>query len=310
MRRRPSREDRVFYFSLIPFAYLIVAALVLLVAVIVWESLPALREYGTSLYTTNKWIPLETEPGQYGILAAIYGTLASTLIALAVALPLSIALLLLTEELAPARVTSIITSLVDIAAGLPTIVFGLWGADILAPMLRDYVMKPLYENLGFIPLFSCRPLTGFSLLTAGVLLGIVIVPFMYALIREAYRMIPVSLREAALMVSAAWYQYVRLRLGMIKPAILASVLLGFGRAAGETVAVSLVVGNSFSISSCLFTPAYTVSSLIANQFGNAAYYPLMPQVLFASGLVLLVIGLVLNWAGVYLMDKVRSIASR
>ncbi len=128
---------------------------------------------------------------------------------------------------------------------------------------------------------------------------------MTALIREAYASVPFHLREAAASVSSAWYQEVLLVLGMIKPAIVAALLLGYGRAAGETVAVSLVVGNSFNVSLCLFAPSYTVSALIANQFGNATYYPLMPEVLFAGGVFLFVIGLVINWMGVRMIERVR-----
>ncbi len=304
-----SREDRLYYYSLVPFAYIILGALALLLAAIIWKSAPALREYGVDLYLTNKWKPLEDRPGDYGLLAAIYGTLTSTVIAVALALPLSLSLVVAVEELAPARVRDALVFISDVAAGLPTVVFGLWGIDVLVPFLRDHIMAPLHEKLGFVLLFSCRPLSGTSLLAAGILLAFMITPFMFALVREAYRMIPTHLREAAVSVSAAWYQYVRLMLGMIKPAIVAAVLLGFGRAAGETVAVSLVVGNSFSLTACLFAPAYTISALIANQFGNAAYYPLMPEVLFAGGLLLLVIGLALNWVGVAMMDRVRSLAA-
>lgn len=303
-----AREDKLFYLSLIPFAYLIAGVLALLVAVITWKSLPAIEEYGASLVTTNRWIASESRPGEYGLLSAIYGTFASTAIAVGLALPLSLSLVVAVEELAPRVAREVLVFTTDVAAGIPTVVFGLWGADVLVPALRDYFMVPIHDALDFIPLFSCRPLSGASLLSAGILLAIMITPFMFALMREAYRMIPHHLREAAASVSSAWYQYVRLMLGMIKPAIVGAALLGFGRAAGETVAVSLVIGNSFTLTSCLFAPAYTISSLIANQFGNAAYYPLMGEVLFAGGLILLVVGLVMNWAGVALMDRVRSLA--
>ena len=307
MQRTPW-EDRLFYYSLVPSAYLILGALILLIAVITWKSIPALREYGIDLYVTNEWRPSENKPGEYGLLAAIYGTLASTVIAVAIALPLSISLVVTIEELAPRRIREALIFVSDVAAGFPTVVFGLWGIDVLIPFLRDRVMAPLHEGLGFIPLFSCRPLSGASLLAAGILLAFMITPFMSALVREAYRMIPVHLKEAAASLSAAWHQYIRLMLGMIRPAILAALLLGFGRAAGETVAVSLVVGNSFSLTACMFAPAYTISALIANQFGNAAYYPLMPEVLFAGSLLLILIGLVLNQLGISLMERVRSLA--
>lgn len=306
----PPREDRLYYYTLMPSAYIILGTIILLLAVITWKSLPALKQYGPGLYVSNKWKPIETMPGEYGLLAAIYGTLVSTTIAVLIALPLSLSLVVAVEELAPVKFREAMVFLSDLAAGIPTVIFGLWGIDVLVPFLRDKIMVPLHDSLGFIPFFNCRPLSGASLLAAGLLLAFMITPYMFALIREAYRMIPFHLKEAAVSVSSAWYQYVKLAIGVIKPAVVASLLLGFGRAAGETVAVSLVVGNSFTLTSCLFAPSYTISALIANQFGNAAYYPLMPEVLFAGGLLLLVIGLALNWIGISMMDRVRSLVSR
>ena len=301
------REDRLFYLSLVPFAYILIAALALLALSITWKALPALEAYGVNLFLKNAWAPKEDSPGDYGLLAAIYGTLVSALIAVVLALPLSVSLAVAIEELAPRPLRGVMAFLNDVAAGFPTIAFGLWGVEYLVPFLRDYVMRPLHSSMGFLPPFSCEPLSGASLLAAGTLLAFMVTPFMTALVREAYASIPLHLREAAASVSAAWYQEVLLVLGMIKPAIVAAVLLGYGRAAGETVAVSLVVGNSFNLSACLFAPSYTISALIANQFGNATYYPLMPEVLFAGGVVLFVIGLVINWAGIRMIERVRWI---
>ena len=303
--RRVPREDRLFYLSLVPFAYILIATLILLVLSITWKALPALEAYGIELFLRNAWAPREDVPGDYGLLAAIYGTLVSALIAVILALPLSVSLAVAIEELAPRSLKGAMAFLNDVAAGFPTIAFGLWGVEYLVPFLRDYVMRPLYSSMGFLPLFSCEPLSGASLLAAGVLLAFMVTPFMTALIRDAYASVPFHLREAAASVSATWYQEVLLVLGMIKPAIVAAVLLGYGRAAGETVAVSLVVGNSFNLSTCLFAPSYTISALIANQFGNATYYPLMPEVLFAGGVILFVVGLVINWAGVKMIERVR-----
>ncbi len=301
-------EDRLFYYTLLPSAYIIIGALALLVAVVAWESAPALGEYGPGLYARNAWSPSEEGPGDYGLAAAVYGTAVTSLLAVAVALPLSVALAIAVEELAPRALRAAAEYLVDLAAGLPTVVFGLWGLEVLAPLLRDHVMRPLWEGLGLLPPFSCEPLSAASLFTAGALLAVMVTPYMFALVREAYRMVPRDLREAAASVAAAWYQYVLLMLSMVRPAVAAAALLGLGRAAGETVAVSLVVGNAFNIGACLFQPGYTVSALIANQFGNAYFYPLMPNVLFAGGLVLLAAGLALNWAGLRLLDRVRLYA--
>lgn len=182
----------------------------------------------------------------------------------------------------------------------------MWGAFILAPLLRDYVMVPLNNYLWFIPIFSCKPTTPSTMFTAGVVLAIMVTPFITSVIREAYESIPLSYREAALGIGATKYEYVKIMLSMIKPAILAAVLLGFGRAAGETVAVSMTMGNSFSLSTCLFEPGYTISSLIANQFGNAGFYHYMTYALFGAGLILLIIGLTLNSIGLYVLMRWRK----
>lgn len=295
---------------ILPFVYVAFGSLVVLIAVIALKSAPALENYGLELYIKNAWRPSELMPGDYGLLAAIYGTVVSASIALMISTILSLSLVIATEEVLPKSTREFVASLTDVAAGFPSVLFGLWGVDVLAPALKKYLMEPLHGKLGIMPIFSCRPLSGASLLTAGVLLGFMITPFMFALLREVYKMVPSSYKEAALVVSSAWHQYVKLRIGMIRPAVIAAALLGFGRAAGETVAVSLVIGNSFNLSPCLLAPSYTVSALIANQFGNAAFYPLMTEVLFAGSLFLLCVGLTLNGAGVYLMGKVRSFAAR
>lgn len=298
--------DKLYYLSLLPFSIIVIVVLVLLIITLVSYSFPAFEQYGLSLYTTNKFVPRESSPGEYGLLAAIYGTIITSIIAVLIAIPLTLSLVIMIEELLPKRLKSPIIFLTDAMAGFPTVVFGFWGLDFLIPLLRDYVMQPLHKTFGFFPLFSCNPLSGASLLAAGIILAIMITPYMAALVREIYVMIPTQLKEAAISVSSSWYQYIKLMVGLIKSGIIAAVLIGFGRAAGETAAVSLVVGNSFTSTSCLFAPGYTVSSFIANQFGNSSYYPLLSNVLVAGSLVLLMIGLAFNWVGVWLMDRVRK----
>jgi len=305
---REARRDKRFFYILAPSAGTIILLFIVLFLIIFYISIPALRQYGIGLYTRNVWAPSETGPGDYGLLAPLFGTLVTSLISIIIVLPLSLSLIILTEEIIPPKSREIITSLVDVMAGLPTIIYGLWGVAILAPLLKKKVMDPLHTLLSSIPLFSCQPITGENILTAGILLAIMILPFVYVIIREAYSTIPHDLVEAAAAYSAGWRHYVRLRLGMIKPAIIGGLLLGFGRAAGETVAVALVVGNSFTISACLFKPGYTISALIANQFSNSLYYPLMLNVLFSGGFILLIIGLILNIIGLKMLKRAREYA--
>ena len=306
------RADRGFFLTLLPFAAIIFALFALLAYVLASESWPALERFGISLFTENVWRPSErgVEFVKYGLLAPLYGTLVTSLMAAAMALPLSLATVFFMEEMAPYRIREIFSSVIDLMAGLPTIIYGLWGLEVMIPLLREWVMSPLHEHLGFIPLFSCDPLSGASFLAAGMLLAVMIIPFMHGVIKEAYRQVPRTYREAALSLGITRYEYFRIMVSLIRPAVIAAVLLGLGRAASETVAVALVVGNAFNISPCLFAPGYTISSLIANQFAEASFFPLMENVMFAGSLVLLALGMLFSGIGVVMMRKVRELYGR
>ena len=292
-----------FKLSLLPIASTVFGIFILMLIVFFSASLPIFQKEGLAIYTTNVWKAVEEGEEFYGVLSAIYGSVYTSVIAILIALPLSIGFAVFVIDYAPKKLKEPLIVATDIMAGLPTILYGIWGAFVLVPILRDYIMKPLYEHLSFIPLFSYPPITGYSYLSAGILLAIMVTPFASAVIREAYRMIPKSYREGAYALGLTRYEATKILLGYIKPAILAGILLAFGRAIGETVAVSLVVGNTFNIHPSLFAPGYTISSLIANQFGNAFIYEYMPSALFASGLALFLIGLIVNIAGLILLRR-------
>jgi len=292
-----------FKLSLLPIASTVFGIFILMLIVFFSASLPIFQKEGLAIYMTNVWKAVEEGEEFYGVLSAIYGSVYTSIIAILIALPLSIGFAVFVIDYAPKKLKEPLIVATDIMAGLPTILYGIWGAFVLVPILRDYIMKPLYEHLSFIPLFSYPPITGYSYLSAGILLAIMVTPFASAVIREAYRMIPKSYREGAYALGLTRYEATKILLGYIKPAILAGILLAFGRAIGETVAVSLVVGNTFNIHPSLFAPGYTISSLIANQFGNAFIYEYMPSALFASGLALFLIGLIVNIAGLILLRR-------
>ncbi len=264
----------------------------------------AFHRFGLDVYLTNVWHASEDpEKEIYGIAAAIWGSVYTALIAVAVALPLSIAYSIFVVDYSPRWLKNPLIVISDIMAGLPTIIYGLWGALVLVPFLRDEIMKPLYEHLSFIPLFSYPPTTGYSYFSAGVLLAIMVTPFASAIIREAYTMVPFIYREAVYALGATRLEATRILLGYIRPAVVSGTILAFGRAIGETVAVSLVIGNTFNMTWALFAPGYTVSSLIANQFGNAFIYEYMTPVLYAAGLALFVIGLAVNLLGIRILRR-------
>jgi len=301
-----SRSDRLFLLSLLPPAATIVAAMMLMIYVFVYHSVPVLVREGLTFFASSRWSPSTSlRSAFYGILPAIYGTLVTSGIAVAIALPLSLSMTLFLNEVAPPRIRAFFSTLVDMMAGLPTIVYGLWGLFVLAPLLQRLVMEPLHRYLGFLPLFSCPPISGYSVLTAGVILAIMVMPYTFALMNEAYASIPLTYREAVLAMGASRYEASRILLSMIRPAIVGSVLLGLGRAASETVAVTLVIGNTPTISPCLFSSGYTIASLIATQYGEAPLYPFMVSALYGAGLFLLVLGLALNTVGLALVTRWR-----
>ncbi len=268
------------------------------------NAMPAFHRFGIDVYLKNVWHASE-EPSEelYGVAAAIWGSVYTSLIAIAIALPLSVSYSVFVVDYAPKWLKNSLIIISDIMAGLPTIIYGLWGALVLVPFLREHVMKPLYEHLSFIPLFSYPPTTGYSYFSAGVLLAIMVTPFASAIIREAYSMVPFTYREAVYALGATRFEATKILIGYIRPAIVSGTILAFGRAIGETVAVSLVIGNTFNMTWQLFAPGYTVSSLIANQFGNAFIYEYMTPVLYAAGLALFLIGLAVNLLGLRILGR-------
>ena len=309
--RLRSRDDKRFFLLHLPIPLLVFLILTSMLAVILIKSLPVLEHEGLSIFTKNVWRAVEDNPEkeEYGLLAAIYGTLYTSVIAVLIAAPLAVGLAVAIEEIAPRRLRGAVAVLVDLMAAMPTIVYGIWGATYLAPAMKE-ILGFMYRHFGWIPFFSERPVTGYTIATAGVMLGIMVVPYAAAVIREAYSMIPQHLREAAYSVGATRFETIRILLGAIKPSIIAGLVLAFGRAMGETVAVSLVIGNSLDTPIAVSRPGVTVSSLIASMFKSASYYEYMESALFAGGLALFAIGLVVNTIGILYIKRWEEEVSR
>jgi phosphate transport system permease protein len=267
---------------------------------LVVNSYPIFLRDGLSFILRSAWNPVRED---YGILPALLGTLIVSAIAISIALPLAISLAVFSAELAPKSIKRIINSVSDLMAGLPSVIYGLWGLYVLAPALNQYVMTPLHQYLGFVPLFSTKPIPT-NLFTAGVLLAIMIIPFASSIIREAYSAVPHHLKEAAYSLGMTRWEVIRTLLGYIRSSILAGAFLALGRAMGETVAVAMVVGNTLTFPRSLFDMGYTIPSLIANQFPNAEAYSYMMPALYGGALILFVAGLIINLAGLYWMRRV------
>ena len=270
------------------------AALVfVVVALIVFEAtrgaMLSLRTFGFGFLTSTAWDPV-TE--KFGALPYIYGTVVSSALALLLAVPLGIGTAVYLAEIAHRRVGAIVSFGIELLAAIPSIVYGVWGFFVLAPWLRGAVEPWLIAHLGFLPLFRGYPF-GIGMLNAGIVLAIMVVPTIVSISREVLLSTPRSLREAALALGATPAEAIGVALDAAKPGILGAVILALGRALGETMAVTMVIGNTSRISASLIDPAATMASIIANEFTEATT-PLYISSLIEIALVLFAITIVVN----------------
>lgn len=253
-------------------------------------SLPALSHFGLSFLTKTEWNPVSE---RFGALAFVYGTVVSSLIALVFALPVSIGVALFLTEIAPGRLANGFAFLVEMLAAIPSVVYGLWGIFVFAPLLRKYVEPFFGQHLSFIPLFQGPPF-GVGMLCAGLILAIMITPTISAICREVFMAVPNSQREAALGLGATKWEMITLSiLRNTRGGVLGATVLGLGRAFGETMAVTMVIGNRAEVSASLFSPAQTMASVIANEYAEATG-DLHLSALAAIGFVLFLVSFIIN----------------
>lgn len=249
-----------------------------------------LHKFGWHFLTSRDWDPVNDV---YGALTFIYGTIVSSLVALAIAVPISIATAVYLTELAPQWLRQPLTMFIELLAAVPSVILGLWGIFVMVPFLRDYLFPWLQKYLGFVPLFK-GPIYGVSMLAGGIIVAIMIIPIITSVSREILRSVPGLQREAAYALGATRWEVTRIAvLGYARKGLFGAVILGLGRAVGETMAVTMVIGNTPQIVSSLFAPGYTLASVIANEF-NEATGNLYPSALFEIGLVLLGVTVLVN----------------
>jgi phosphate transport system permease protein len=253
------------------------------------ESMESIRRFGFGFLVSQNWNPIK---GEFGALPFIYGTLVSSLVALLMSVPLSLGIAIFLVELAPQYLARPIGFLVELLAAIPSVVYGLWGIFVLAPFLRVYVEPQLGRWLGWTPLFT-GPITGIGLLTGGIILAIMVTPIISAVVRDVLTAVPGSQREAALALGATKWETIRVVLVNGAPGIAGAVILGLGRALGETMAVTMVIGNRPQISLSLFQPSYTIASAIANEFTEATE-SIYLSALVELGLILFLVTFVVN----------------
>jgi phosphate transport system permease protein len=300
--------DRIYRWTTTGFALCIPLLLVLLAWEVVAAAWPAFRAFGFSFITRSDWDPAN---GVFGVAAPIYGTVISSLIALILATPLALGVAIFLSEFAPAWLRQPVAFLVDLLAAIPSVVYGLWGVFVLQPLLRDHIM-PFFADtlhLGNTPLFS-GPAYGQSMLAAGLILAIMILPYISAVSREVLLAVPRSQREAALALGATKWEMIRdAVVPYARSGILGGVILGLGRALGETMAVTMLIGNVHQISASLFAPGYTLASVIANEFAEATG-DLHLAALLGAGAVLFGITLIVNFFARWLVASVAREGSR
>ena len=287
---RATFGDRVYSAVVLSSVWLVLLLAGGLVAALIWEAWDAIRAFGLQFLVTSHWDPVA---GEFGALPFIYGTLVSSALALLIAVPLSLGAAIFLAEVAPAWIRSPTSFLIEMLAAVPSVVYGLWGIFVLVPWLRDWVQPALGRTLGFLPLFQGPPY-GIGMLAAGMILSIMVVPYITSVSREILLAVPGSQREAALGLGATRWETTRiavLRYG--RSGLIGAILLGLGRALGETMAVTMVIGNRPEIAASLFAPGYTMASVLANEFTEAAS-DLYVSALVEIGLLLLVVTVIVN----------------
>jgi phosphate transport system permease protein len=251
---------------------LTVAAVIIpvLLALLIWqlwgEARPAVSRFGIGFLTTSTWDPVAE---QFGALPLIFGTLVSSVIALAIAVPLSLGVAIYLTEFAPSAFRQPVAFVIGLLAAIPSVVYGLWGIFVLIPFLKSSVFPFLRDTLGFLPLFQ-GTIYGPSMLAAGIILAIMVMPYIMSVAREVLLAVPGDQREAALALGATrWEAVTSAVLPYARSGIIGAVILGLGRALGETMAVTMLIGNRHEIAASLFAPGYTMAAAIANEFAEA-----------------------------------------
>jgi len=275
-------------------AWLAAAVLLALIVLVGWELYRGARlavgHFGLQFFTSSRWDPVSDV---YGALPFIYGTLVSSLIALVIAVPLGVATALFLTEMAPQVLRQPVITLIEMLAAVPSVIFGLWGIFVMVPWLRDHLFPWLKHYFGFLPLFT-GPIYGVSMLAGGIVIAIMILPIVTSVSREILRSVPNLQREAAYALGATHWEVIRIAvISYARRGLFGAAVLGLGRALGETMAVTMVIGNRPQIAASLFAPGYTLASVIANEFAEATS-DLYLNALFELGLVLLAITILVN----------------
>jgi phosphate transport system permease protein len=282
--------DRIFKGAMTACGLAVLAVLVLIVYELVTRSGLSWHAFGFKFFASSEWDPVNE---QFGALPFIYGTLVSSLFALLIAVPLAIGVAVFTTEMCPKAFRGPLSFFVELLAAIPSVIYGLWAMYVLIPVLSAYVQPVLKKTLGWSPLFS-GPFFGYSMLAAAIILAIMIIPIISSITREVLMVVPQHQREGVLALGATRWEMIRV--GVLRNAragILGGIILGLGRALGETMAVTMVIGNRPEIAKSLFAPGYTMASVLANEFSEATGDVYL-SALVEIGLALFLVTIVVN----------------
>jgi phosphate transport system permease protein len=286
--RRFAFSDRSFSFGTRLSALVVLLVLGGIAVSLIVGSLPALRTFGLSFFTTQSWNPV-TE--KFGAIAPIYGTLVTSFIAILFAVPLGIGIAIFLTELCPERLRRPVGTAIELLAGIPSIIYGIWGLFVFAPFMQTYVQPPVIRAFKAIPGLSslfAGPPYGIGTLTAGIILAIMVLPFVSAISRDVFGTVPPVLKEAAYGIGCTRWEVVRrVVIPYTRVGIIGGVMLGLGRALGETMAVTFVIGNAHKVAVSFFAPGTTISATIANEFTEAVG-DVYSSALIALGLILFI----------------------
>lgn len=281
--------DFIFEKLTLLFAVLVFLLVILMAYEMYTNSKLSIAKFGWGFLTSSTWDPV-TEV--YGALPVIYGTVVSSLLALLIAVPLGLGVAVFLSEIAPGWLEKPLSFLTELLAGIPSVVYGLWGIFVLVPWLRDSIEPFLQDHFGKLPFFQGAPY-GFGMLAAALILSVMVLPIISSISRDILRSVPFTLREAAYGIGATKWEVTKLVLSNARSGLLGAIMLGLGRAIGETMAVTMVIGNRPIISTSLFDPSYTMASVLANEFTEATS-DLYMNALIELALVLFVITIIIN----------------
>lgn len=287
-------------------AYLVLGLVIAILLVLLIDAWPALRQFGWHFFQGTDWDPVSD---RFSALSSIFGTLVTSLIAMIIAVPVSFGIALFITELAPLWLRRPVGTAIELLAAVPSIIYGMWGLFVFAPLFAQYVQPWMSDHLGALPwlgaLFQGPPM-GIGMFTAGLILAIMVIPFITSVMRDVFELVPPLLKESAYGVGCTTWEVVwNVVLPYTRVGVVGGIMLGLGRALGETMAVTFVIGNTHDISKSLFMPGNTISSTLANEFSEAVT-PAYTSSLIALGLILFLITFVVLGIAKLLLLKLAT----